>query len=130
MPISPGEVAETVAEAQAAAERLGYPVVVKAQVQKGGRRKAGGGKLAADPPQLGGPPGNILGLDIKGHIVRRLWIEKATDIAKEYYASFTLDRSAKLHLAMVSARGGGGIETAPEGDPEALARPPPNPPRG
>ena len=122
MPISPGEVAETVAEAQAAAERLGYPVVVKAQVQTGGRGKAGGVKLAADPSELIEHAGNILGLDIKGHIVRRLWIEKATDIAKEYYASFTLDRSAKLHLAMVSARGGIDIEQVAAEDPEAIAR--------
>jgi succinyl-CoA synthetase beta subunit len=122
MPISPGEVAETVAEAQAAAERLGYPVVVKAQVQTGGRGKAGGVKLAADPSELVEHAGNILGLDIKGHIVRRLWIEKATDIAKEYYASFTLDRSAKLHLAMVSARGGIDIEQVAAEDPEAIAR--------
>jgi len=61
-------------------------------------------------------------MDIKGHIVRRLWIEKATDIAKEYYASFTLDRSAKLHLAMVSARGGVDIEQVVEEDPDAIAR--------
>ncbi len=110
------------AEAQAAAGRLGYPVVVKAQVQTGGRGKAGGVKLAADEAELTEHAGNILGLDIKGHIVRRLWIEKATDIAREYYASFTLDRSAKLHLAMVSARGGVEIETVAEEDPEAIAR--------
>jgi succinyl-CoA synthetase beta subunit len=122
LPISPGEAADTVAEAQAAAGRLGYPVVVKAQVQTGGRGKAGGVKLAANEAELTEHAGNILGLDIKGHIVRRLWIEKATDIAKEYYASFTLDRSAKLHLAMVSARGGVEIETVAEEDPEAIAR--------
>jgi succinyl-CoA synthetase beta subunit len=122
LPISPGEAADTVAEAQAAAGRLGYPVVVKAQVQTGGRGKAGGVKLAADEAELTEHAGNILGLDIKGHIVRRLWIEKATDIAREYYASFTLDRSAKLHLAMVSARGGVEIETVAEEDPEAIAR--------
>jgi len=122
LPISPGEAADTVAEAQAAAGRLGYPVVVKAQVQTGGRGKAGGVKLAADGAELTEHAGNILGLDIKGHIVRRLWIEKATDIAREYYASFTLDRSAKLHLSMVSARGGVEIETVAEEDPEAIAR--------
>jgi succinyl-CoA synthetase beta subunit len=122
LPISPGEAANTVAEAQAAAGRLGYPVVVKAQVQTGGRGKAGGVKLAANEAELTEHAGNILGLDIKGHVVRRLWIEKATDIAKEYYASFTLDRSAKLHLAMVSARGGVEIETVAEEDPEAIAR--------
>jgi succinyl-CoA synthetase beta subunit len=122
LPVSPGEAADTVAEAQAAAGRLGYPVVVKAQVQTGGRGKAGGVKLAANETELLEHARNILGLDIKGHIVRRLWIEKATDIAKEYYASFTLDRSAKLHLAMVSARGGVEIETVAEEDPGAIAR--------
>ena len=122
MPVSPGEVADTVAEAEAAADRLGYPVVVKAQVQTGGRGKAGGVKLASSKAEVTGHAGNILGLDIKGHIVRRLWIEKATDIAKEYYASFTLDRSAKLHLAMVSARGGVEIEQVADEDPDAIAR--------
>jgi succinyl-CoA synthetase beta subunit len=122
LPVSPGEVADTVAEAEAAAERLGYPVVVKAQVQTGGRGKAGGVKLANSKAEVTEHAGNILGLDIKGHIVRRLWIEKATDIAKEYYASFTLDRSAKLHLAMVSARGGVEIEKVAEEAPEAVAR--------
>ena len=122
LPISPGEVANTVGEAEAAAERLGYPVVVKAQVQVGGRGKAGGIKLASSGAEVAEHAANILGMDIKGHIVRRLWIEKATDIAKEYYASFTLDRSAKLHLAMVSARGGVDIEQVVEEDPDAIAR--------
>jgi succinyl-CoA synthetase beta subunit len=122
LPISPGEVADTVGEAEAAAERLGYPVVVKAQVQVGGRGKAGGIKLASSGAEVAGHAAGILGMDIKGHIVRRLWIEKATDIAKEYYASFTLDRSAKLHLAMVSARGGVDIEQVVEEDPDAIAR--------
>ncbi len=122
LPISPGEVADSVAEAEAAAERLGYPVVVKAQVQTGGRGKAGGVKLAGSLAEVREHAGNILGLDIKGHVVRRLWIEKATDIAKEYYASFTLDRSAKLHLAMVSAKGGVEIEQVADEDPEAVAR--------
>ena len=122
IPVSPGEVADTVAEAEAAAERLGYPVVVKAQVQTGGRGKAGGVKLADSLAEVTEHAGNILGLDIKGHVVRRLWIEKATDIAKEYYASFTLDRSAKLHLAMVSAKGGVEIEKVADEDPDAVAR--------
>ena len=120
--ISPGEVADTVAEAEAAAERLGYPVVLKAQVQVGGRGKAGGIKLADSAAEVTEHAGNILGMDIKGRKVRRLWIEKATDIAKEYYASFTLDRSAKLHLAMVSARGGIDIEQVAEEEPGAIAR--------
>ena len=122
IPISPGEVADTVEEAVAAAERIGYPVVVKAQVQVGGLGKAGGVKLAADRPEVEVHAGNILGLDIKGHVVRRLWIEHATDIEKEYYASFTLDRAAKLHLAMVSARGGVDIEQVADEAPEAIAR--------
>jgi succinyl-CoA synthetase beta subunit len=122
LPVPPGEIANTVAEAEAAAERLGYPVVVKAQVQVGGRGKAGGVKLAGSRAEVTEHAGNILGLSIKGHVVRRLWIEKATDIAKEYYASFTLDRSAKLHLAMVSARGGVDIEQVVEEDPDAIAR--------
>jgi len=120
--VSPGQVANTVAEAEAAASRLGYPVVVKAQVQVGGRGKAGGIKLADSSAEVKEHATAILGMNIKGHVVRRLWIEKATDIAKEYYASFTLDRSAKLHLAMVSARGGVDIEQVVEEDPDAIAR--------
>ncbi len=122
IPVSAGGVADTVDEAVAAADRAGYPVVVKAQVQVGGRGKAGGVKLAADAEQVRFHAGNILGLDIKGHIVRRLWVEHASDIAREYYASFTLDRSAKKYLAMVSARGGVEIEVVAEEDPAAIAR--------
>ena len=107
---------------EAAAERLGYPVVVKAQVQVGGRGKAGGVKLAFSSEEVIEHAGNILGLDINGHVVRRLWIEHATDIAREFYASFTLDRAAKLHLGMVSARGGVDIEQVVEEDPDAIAR--------
>jgi succinyl-CoA synthetase beta subunit len=106
IPISPGGVADTVDEAVARAEEAGYPVVVKAQVQVGGRGKAGGIKLADNADQVRRHAGNILGMDIKGHVVRRLWVEHASDIAKEYYASFTLDRAAKKYLAMVSAKGG------------------------
>ncbi|MHB8244422.1 MAG: ADP-forming succinate--CoA ligase subunit beta [Acidimicrobiales bacterium] len=122
IPISAGEVADTVEQAVAAADRVGYPVVVKAQVQVGGRGKAGGVKLAGDRSEVELHAGNILGLDIKGHVVRRLWVEHASDISKEYYASFTLDRAARLHLAMVSARGGVDIEQVAEEDPEAIAR--------
>jgi succinyl-CoA synthetase beta subunit len=122
LPVPSGEVADTVAEAEAAAERLGYPVVVKAQVQVGGRGKAGGVKLAFSREEVVEHAGSILGLDIKGHVVRRLWIEHATDIAREFYASFTLDRAAKLHLGMVSARGGVDIEQVVEEDPDAIAR--------
>ena len=122
IPVSPGGVAVTAAEAVQLAERLGYPVVVKAQVQVGGRGKAGGIKLAANAEQARAYAEAILGMDIRGHIVRRIWVEHASDIAKEYYASFTLDRGAKAHLAMVSARGGVEIEQVAEEDPGAIAR--------
>jgi len=119
---SPGGVADTVDEAVAQAEAAGYPVVVKAQVKVGGRGKAGGVKLAGDADEVRLHAGNILGLDIKGHVVRRLWIEHASDIAKEYYASFTLDRQAKLHLGMLSAEGGVEIEEVAETNPDAIAK--------
>ena len=122
IPVSRGEVADTVSEAVAAADRVGYPVVIKAQVQVGGRGKAGGVKLAADRAEAEQHARDILGLAIKGHVVRRLWVEHATDIAEEYYASFTLDRAAKLHLSMVSARGGIDIEQVAEEEPEAIVR--------
>jgi succinyl-CoA synthetase beta subunit len=122
IPVSPGGVADTPDEAVAEAERAGYPVVVKAQVQVGGRGKAGGIKLAADAAEVRRHAEAILGMDIKGHVVRRLWIEHASDIAKEYYASFTLDRTAKLHLGLVSSRGGVDIEQVAAEEPEAIAR--------
>jgi succinyl-CoA synthetase beta subunit len=122
MPISAGELAMTVDEAVAAAERLGTPVMVKAQVHTGGRGKAGGVKFAASVDDVATHAENILGLDISGHIVKRLWIEKASDIAEEYYASFTLDRSAKKHLGMLSAEGGVEIETVAEENPDAIAK--------
>jgi succinyl-CoA synthetase beta subunit len=122
IPISPGEAADTVDDAVASADSLGYPVVVKAQVQVGGRGKAGGIKIAADAAEVEEHAGNILGMDIKGHVVRRLWIELASDIEAEYYASFTLDRAARLHLCMVSARGGVDIEQVADEEPEAIAR--------
>jgi succinyl-CoA synthetase beta subunit len=122
IPVSPGGVADTVDQAVAAAEAAGYPVVVKAQVQVGGRGKAGGIKLANDADEVRTHAGTILGLDIKGHVVGRLWVEHASDIAAEYYASFTLDRAAKLHLGMLSASGGIEIETVAEENPDAIAR--------
>ena len=122
IPISPGDVAFTVDEAVAVAERLGYPVVVKAQVLVGGRGKAGGIKLAGNADEAREHAGNILGLDIKGHVVGRLWIEKASDIEREYYASFTLDRSAKKYLGMLSAQGGIDIEEVAETNPDAIAK--------
>jgi succinyl-CoA synthetase beta subunit len=122
IPVSPGAPASTVQEAVEAADQLGYPVVVKAQVQVGGRGKAGGIKLAADAAEARHHANAILGMDIKGHTVEVVWIEKASDIDAEYYASFTLDRAAKLHLGMLSARGGVDIEQVAEESPDAIAR--------
>ncbi len=122
IPVSPGEAVTTVDDAVAVAERIGYPVVVKAQVQVGGRGKAGGIKLASDADETRTHASNILGMDIKGHTVEVLWIELASDIAEEYYASFTLDRSAKKHLGMLSAQGGVEIEAVAESDPDAIAK--------
>ena len=122
MPISEGEVAFSVDEAIAAAERLGTPVMVKSQVLTGGRGKLGGIKFAADMDAVREHATNILGLDIKGHIVKRLWIEKASDIAEEYYMSFTLDRSAKKHLGMLSAAGGMDIEAVAADTPEKISK--------
>ncbi len=120
--VSPGGVATTVDEAVAVAAQVGYPVVVKAQVHVGGRGKAGGVKLAHDAEETRLHAGSILGLDIKGHLVKVLWVERASEIAEEYYASFTLDRGAKKHLGMLSARGGVDIESVAAETPEAIAR--------
>jgi len=122
IPVSAGGVADTVDEAVRAADAAGYPVVVKAQVQVGGRGKAGGIKLAENADEVRMHAGNILGMDIKGHIVYRVWIEHASDISEEYYASFTLDRSVKKYLGMLSAQGGVEIETVAEENPVAIAR--------
>jgi succinyl-CoA synthetase beta subunit len=122
IPVSAGEPVDTVEDAVIAAEDLGYPVVVKAQVQVGGRGKAGGIKLANNKDEAREHAGNILGMDIKGHVVKRVWIERASDIAEEYYASFTLDRSAKKHLGMLSAEGGVEIEAVAESNPDAIAK--------
>jgi succinyl-CoA synthetase beta subunit len=122
IPVSDGAATQDVDEAVAIADRVGYPVVVKAQVHTGGRGKAGGVKLAANADEAREHASNILGLDIKGHIVKTIWVEKASDIAEEYYASFTLDRSAKKYLGMLSAQGGVEIETVAEENPDAIAR--------
>ena len=122
LPVPPGEIAFSVEEAVEAARRLGPPVVVKAQVHTGGRGKAGGVRLAADLDETRTCAQAILGLDISGHTVKRLLIEKASDIAAEYYASFTLDRSVRRHLGMLSAQGGVEIEAVAEADPDAIAR--------
>jgi len=122
IPVSAGEATSDVDEAVAIADRIGYPVVVKAQVHTGGRGKAGGVKLAENAEECRTHATNILGLDIKGHIVQTIWIEQASDISEEYYASFTLDRSAKKHLGMLSAEGGVEIETVAETNPDAIAK--------
>jgi succinyl-CoA synthetase beta subunit len=120
--VSPGRAATTVEDAVRAAGDVGYPVVVKAQVLIGGRGKAGGVKVAADESEARQHAQNILGMDIKGHIVRTLWIEHASDIASEYYASVLLDRSAKRPLVMFSVEGGVDIEQVAEETPEKLIR--------
>src|SRR3954447_26645271 len=122
IPVSPGGVAVTVDEAVAQADAAGYPVVVKAQVQVGGRGKAGGIKLANNTAEAREHAANILGMDIKGHVVHRVWVEHASDISEEYYASFTLDRGAKQYLGMLSAQGGVEIEQVAEENPDAIAR--------
>ena len=119
---SDGKAVTTVDDAVAAANEIGYPVVVKAQVLMGGRGKAGGVKLASNEEEAREHATNILGLDIKGHITRTLWIEHASDIATEYYASVLLDRSAKKPLVMFSTEGGVEIETVAEENPEKLVR--------
>ncbi len=130
IPVSPGGVAVTVEEALEEAGKAGYPVVLKAQVKVGGRGKAGGVKLAATPAEVSEHAGAILGMDIKGHKVERLWVEHASDISKEWYASFTLDRSAQQHLLMLSTKGGVDIEEVARTDPEAIVRRHVDPARG
>ena len=120
--VSAGGVALTVDEAVAQAELAKYPVVIKAQVQVGGRGKAGGIKLANNADEVRLHAKNILGMNIKNHIVKRVWVEHASDIAEEYYASFTLDRSAKRHLLMLSAQGGVEIEHVAVVDPTAIVK--------
>jgi succinyl-CoA synthetase beta subunit len=123
-----GEVAETVEEAVAAAERIGYPCAIKAQVLIGGRGKAGGIKIAADAGEAREHAEAIIGMDIVGphgegpFRVHRVWVEGGSDIAAEYYASVILDRGEKKLLAMVSARGGIDIEAVAEEDPGALVK--------
>ncbi len=120
--VSDGEAVTTVDGAVAAANKIGYPVVLKAQVLIGGRGKAGGVKLADDEAQAREHAQNILGMDIRGHTVRTLWIEHASDIATEYYASVLLDRSEKQPLVIFSVEGGVEIEQVAETHPEKLIR--------
>ncbi|MFJ6675173.1 ADP-forming succinate--CoA ligase subunit beta [Actinosynnema sp. NPDC091369] len=124
VPVLPGDVATTPAEAKAIAERFGQTVVVKAQVKTGGRGKAGGVKLAENPDETEAKAEAILGLDIKGHIVHRVLVTPASDIAEEYYFSFLLDRANRTFLAMASVEGGMDIEEVAATKPEALAKVP------
>jgi succinyl-CoA synthetase beta subunit len=122
VPVPEGRHATSVDEAVAAANEIGYPCVVKAQVAIGGRGKAGGIKVAKDEAEAHAHATAILGMDIRGFTVHDLWVERASDIASEYYASIILDRSAKKLLAMVSRMGGMDIEEVAETDPDALVR--------
>ncbi len=120
VPVPEGKPATTVDEASSAAADLGYPVVVKAQVLVGGRGKAGGIKVAADRDEARRHAEAILGMDIKGHTVHELYVEKASEIDEEYYAAFVFDRSAKKPMAMFSKMGGMDVEAVAEEDPEAM----------
>jgi succinyl-CoA synthetase beta subunit len=122
VPVSEGRLATSPEEARAAAEELGGQLVVKAQVLTGGRGKAGGIKLAAGPDEAEAKAREILGLDIRGHVVRKLWIERASEIAKEYYLSITFDRGAKQVLYMFTTEGGVEIEEVAAKNPDALVR--------
>jgi succinyl-CoA synthetase beta subunit len=123
IPVSDGQLVAAASEALRAAQELGGgPVVVKAQVLTGGRGKAGGVKLAGDPLDAQAKAEAILGLDIRGHVVRQVWIEQASDIAKEYYLSITFDRGAKKPLFMFTTQGGVEIEQVAEESPDALVR--------
>jgi succinyl-CoA synthetase beta subunit len=122
VPVPEGAPASSVEDAVKRARELGFPCVVKAQVQIGGRGKAGGIKVANSPEEAEEHAKAILGMDIRGHTVHELWIEQASDIAAEYYASIVFDRSAKAPLVMLSTKGGMDIEEVAEEDPGAIAR--------
>ncbi len=122
VPVLPGDVATNPADAKAIAAKFGQAVVVKAQVKTGGRGKAGGVKLASTPEETEEKATAILGLDIKGHIVHRVLVTPASDIAEEYYFSFLLDRANRTFLAMASVEGGMDIEEVAATKPEALAK--------
>ncbi|WP_027504158.1 ADP-forming succinate--CoA ligase subunit beta [Rhodococcus sp. UNC23MFCrub1.1] len=122
VPTSAGRVTDTVAGARQIAEEIGKPVMVKAQVKVGGRGKAGGVKYSKDVAEAEANAEAILGLDIKGHVVKKLLVAEASDIAEEYYISFLLDRTNRTYLAMCSVEGGVEIEVTAEENPDALAR--------
>jgi succinyl-CoA synthetase beta subunit len=130
VPVLPGETVEAAADARAVAERIGKPVVVKAQVKTGGRGKAGGVKLAETPDEAVEKAEAILGLDIKGHVVKKVLVTEASDIDTEYYVSFLLDRANRSYLAMASVEGGMEIEQLAVERPEALAKVPVDAVRG
>jgi len=121
IPVPEGLHARTVDEAVEAAKGLGFPVVVKAQVKIGGRGKAGGIKLAGDADEVRAHADAILGMDLRGFTVHELWVERASQIEAELYASIVFDRSAKRPLLILSTRGGMDIEAVAEEDPEAIA---------
>src|SRR5579872_511462 len=121
VPVPSGRHAQTVDEAVAAADDIGYPCVIKAQVQIGGRGKAGGIKLANDRTEAREHAEAIIGMDIRGLTVHELWVEGASQIASEYYASVVFDRSAKAPLVMLSTKGGMDIEQVADEDPDAIA---------
>ena len=120
VPVPEGRAATTVPAAVEAAEELGYPVVIKAQVQIGGRGKAGGIKLAKDRAEAEENAKAILGMDIRGFTVQELYVEQASEIDEEYYAAIVFDRSAKKPMAMLSRMGGMDVEEVAETDPEAM----------
>ncbi|WP_030059165.1 MULTISPECIES: ADP-forming succinate--CoA ligase subunit beta [Streptomyces] len=122
VPVLDGDVIETAADAAAIAERFGGRAVVKAQVKVGGRGKAGGVKLAADPADAVVKAEQILGMDIKGHTVHKVMLAQTADIKDEYYVSFLLDRTNRTFLAMASVEGGVEIEVVAEENPDALAK--------
>jgi succinyl-CoA synthetase beta subunit len=121
VPVPDGQPARTVEDAVAAAEAIGYPCAIKAQVQIGGRGKLGGIKIAADSAEAEEHSRAILGMDIRGLTVHEVWIEAASQIASEYYASVVFDRSAKAPLVMLSTKGGMDIEQVADEDPDAIA---------
>src|SRR3954467_775915 len=122
VPVPTGIHATSLEEATQAAADIGYPCVIKAQVLIGGRGKAGGIKVAKDAAEAEEQAKAILGMDIRGLTVHELWVEEASDIAAEYYASIVFDRSARAPLVMLSTKGGMDIEEVAASDPGAIAR--------